>query len=69
MFGSQDADRKNGIMKALTELSNQFRQILLITHIEDVKESLPFVLNVEEVGDTVKIEAEGMALRIPAQTG
>jgi len=61
IFGSQDSERKNNILKALTELSNQFRQIFVITHVEDVKESLPFVLNVKEDSDNkVKIEMEGM---------
>lgn len=60
IFGSQDYERKGSILKALSELANQFKQILIITHIEDVKESLPFVLNVKEDGDgNSKIETEG----------
>ncbi len=47
---------------ALSELSNQFKQILIITHVEDVKEMLPYVLTVKENSDnTVKIETEGIA--------
>lgn len=61
IFGSQDAERKGNILKALAEISNQFKQILLITHIEDVKESLPFVLNVKNDGkENVRIEPEGI---------
>lgn len=61
IFGSQDADRKGSILKALTQLSSQFRQIILITHIEDIKESLPYVLHVKDDSDgTVKIETEGI---------
>jgi DNA repair protein SbcC/Rad50 len=61
IFGSQDEERKNNILKALSELSNQFRQILVITHVEDVKETLPYVLTVKETSEnSVKIEAEGI---------
>ena len=38
VFGSQDALRKNAILEALAELTKRFRQILLITHVEDVKD-------------------------------
>lgn len=70
VFGSQDSERKDSILKALNELSNQFRQILLITHIDDVKESLPFVLNVKDDGNgVVRIETEGSALKVPVQVG
>ena len=48
IFGSQDEERKRNILDALQTLSDQFRQILVITHIEDVKEALPYVLNVQE---------------------
>lgn len=62
IFGSQDEERKNKILEALSELSNQFKQILIITHVEDVKETLPYVLTVKENSDnTVKIETEGIA--------
>lgn len=48
IFGSQDSLRKNNIMRALAKLSNQFRQIFLITHVEDVKESMEHVITVRE---------------------
>lgn len=48
IFGSQDIGRKNNIMKALSKLSNQFRQIFLITHIDDIKDSTEYVINVYE---------------------
>ena len=53
IFGSQDIYRKRNIIKALNELSKQFRQIFLITHIEDVKEYMGYVLNVVEGEDGV----------------
>ena len=48
IFGSQDAFRKRNIILALTELSKKFRQILLITHIEDMKDYMEYVLRVTE---------------------
>jgi exonuclease SbcC len=37
IFGSQDQIRKQNIIKALNNYSSKFRQIFLITHIEDIK--------------------------------
>ncbi|MGA2775132.1 MAG: SMC family ATPase [Candidatus Omnitrophota bacterium] len=48
IFGSQDAGRKENILKALNNLSGQFRQIFLITHHEDLKDSMQHVLIAEE---------------------
>ena len=48
IFGSQDAFRKRNIILALNELSKKFRQIFLITHIEDMKDYLEYVLRVTE---------------------
>ena len=49
IFGSQDAGRKESILKALNNISGQFRQIFLITHHEDLKDAMQHVLIVEEV--------------------
>ena len=51
IFGSQDEIRKGNILRALQALSGRFRQILLITHIADVKESAEHVLRVEAMDD------------------
>ncbi len=48
IFGSQDERRRQNILNSLNKLSSQFRQIFLITHIEDVNEMLPRALKVEE---------------------
>ncbi len=50
VFGSQDEERRGQILEALQGLSHQFRQILLITHIESVRDALPVVLEVVEKG-------------------
>lgn len=51
IFGSQDQTRKRSILMTLNELSKQFHQIVLITHIEDVKDFVGHVVNVREKED------------------
>ena len=51
IFGSLDPDRKRSVMTALTALSTQFRQIFLITHIEDIKDLMGYVMRVEQSED------------------
>ncbi|MCU0852270.1 MAG: SMC family ATPase [Thermoplasmata archaeon] len=47
IFGSQDPSRKRSVMAALAGLSSQFRQIFLITHIEEIKDTMSSVIRVE----------------------
>jgi exonuclease SbcC len=59
IFGSQDMIRRQNIMKALNSLSSKFRQIFLITHIEDIKNHMENIILVSENESgisTVKIE-------------
>ena len=59
IFGSQDVFRRHNIMKALSSLSSKFRQIFLITHIEDVKNDMENIISVAENEDgfsVIKIE-------------
>jgi len=59
IFGSQDMFRRRNIMKALNGLSSKFRQIFLITHVDDVKndmENIIFITENEDGISTVKIE-------------
>jgi len=59
IFGSQDMFRRQNIMKALSGLSSKFRQIFLITHVEDVKDDMENIISVTENEDgisSVKIE-------------
>ncbi len=53
IFGSQDAFRKRNIIQALNALAKKFRQIFLITHIEDVRDYMEYVLRVTEDEDGV----------------
>jgi exonuclease SbcC len=59
IFGSQDNIRRNNIMKALSSLSSKFRQIFLITHIDDLKNDMENTILVNEREDgisAIKIE-------------
>ena len=47
IFGSQDSERRDLILNALGRLSEQFRQVFLITHIEPIKDMLPVIIEVE----------------------
>ena len=51
IFGSQDALRKENILSALSKLKNRFRQIFLITHIDDIKDSVENLVYVTENED------------------
>ncbi|MGB8657292.1 MAG: SMC family ATPase [Candidatus Zixiibacteriota bacterium] len=51
IFGSQDTIRKENILNALARLKNRFRQIFLITHIEDIKDSVENLVYVTENDD------------------
>ncbi len=48
IFGSQDMIRRQNIMKALNSLSSKFKQIFLITHIEDIKNYMENIIRVSE---------------------
>ncbi len=56
IFGSQDEERKTALLSALQQLSNYFRQIFLITHIDGIKENLPVVLQVEMAGEASEVK-------------
>jgi exonuclease SbcC len=56
IFGSQDEERKMAVLSTLQRLSNYFRQVFLITHVESIKENLPVVLQVEMAGEASEIK-------------
>lgn len=51
VFGSQDATRRGNILRALSNLSSRFRQILVITHVEEVRDSVDALYHVVEDED------------------
>ncbi len=54
IFGSQDNDRRTAIINALYSLQEQYRQIFIISHIDDVKEMFPAILHVQQTGNGSK---------------
>jgi exonuclease SbcC len=53
IFGSQDMLRRHNIIKTLNSLSSKFRQIFLITHIEDVKNYMENIIFVSETENNI----------------
>ena len=51
IFGSQDRLRQQNIMQELYKLSSTFKQIFLITHVEEIKHYLQHIIQVEETND------------------
>ena len=52
IFGSQDEERKELVINALNQLYSQFRQILIITHVESIKDVFPVIISVEMEDDS-----------------
>ncbi len=50
-FGSFDTERRKNLLAALNQLRKYFTQIVLITHIDEIKEALPEAFMVEELED------------------
>jgi len=48
IFGSQDMNRRRNILNALNALSNRFKQIFIITHIDEVKQMVTNAITVYE---------------------
>ena len=53
IFGSQDNERRANVLNTLSELSHQFRQVILITHIEEIKDGMQYVIKVFEDGEGI----------------
>jgi len=49
VFGSQDDNRKELILKALANLKHRFPQILLITHVEDIRDRVDALIELERL--------------------
>lgn len=49
VFGSLDAQRRDAMLVALERLQARFRQILVVTHADDVKDQLPLSITVEKL--------------------
>lgn len=50
-FGTQDEDGRNKLIEAITAIQDDFDMILIITHLEDLRDSFPVHILVEKRGD------------------
>ncbi len=48
VFGSQDEDRREELLNALGRISNDFKQIFVVSHNQDVHESFPTRLSIQK---------------------
>lgn len=46
VFGSLDENRRNNVVQLLQSLTNNFEQVILITHIDDIKENVNNVIKI-----------------------
>jgi exonuclease SbcC len=54
-FGTQDEDGRNKLIEAITAIQDDFALILVITHIDDLRDSFPVHVQVEKTGDGSRI--------------
>jgi exonuclease SbcC len=56
-FGSQDAQGRDRLVEAITSIQHDFEQVLVITHIDELKDAFPVRIEVTktEDGSTVRI--------------
>jgi exonuclease SbcC len=68
VFGSLDESRRNNVVELLRRLQDRFEQVILITHIESVREGLDQIINVrydEETGASVVTQTDQAVLELP----
>ena len=58
-FGSQDADGRQRLIEAINLVSADFKKILVITHLEELKDAFPARIEVEKTqhGSAVRVIA------------
>jgi len=68
VFGSLDESRRNNVVELLRRLQDRFEQVILITHIESVREGLDQIIAVrydEESGSSVVTQSERAPVELP----
>ena len=55
-FGTQDEEGRNKLVEAITAIQEDFDLILVITHIEDLRDAFPVHVMVEKQGDGSRIQ-------------
>ena len=68
VFGSLDETRRHNVVDLLRRLQDRFEQVILITHIESVREGVDRVVTVryDEASGTSRVENESTPAKIPA---
>ena len=51
IFGSQDPIRRNRVMETISSLRKLYKQVIVITHVDDVKDMIPNAIEVTEGED------------------
>jgi exonuclease SbcC len=54
-FGTQDEDGRNKLVEAITAVQDDFDMILVITHIDELRDSFPVHIMLEKTGDGSRI--------------
>jgi DNA repair protein SbcC/Rad50 len=57
VLGALDRDRRERMLEALTRLQGRFRQVLLVTHNDEVKDLLPAAIEVRKGSDRTSVAA------------
>ena len=67
VFGSLDESRRAGVVELLRRLHDRFEQVIVITHIEDVREGLDRVVRVryDAARGTSVVDQEDAAVAVP----
>jgi exonuclease SbcC len=54
-FGTQDDDGRNKLIEAITAIQDDFDLILIITHLDDLRDSFPVHIQIQKTSDGSKI--------------
>jgi exonuclease SbcC len=72
VFGSLDETRRHHVVELLRRLQDRFEQVILITHIESVREGLDQVVGVrydEESGTSIVTQTDRTVVELPPEGG
>jgi DNA repair protein SbcC/Rad50 len=68
VFGSLDVDRRDNVVQLLHRLTDRFEQVILITHIETIVDSLDHVVRVafDDESGASRVREEARRVAVPA---
>lgn len=55
-FGTQDSSAREKLVEAIRSIQDEFKKIIVITHLEDLKDAFPVRINVTKTGEGSMIE-------------